>query len=306
MDTGANGGSAESDTGGAAGLSGILRGRLLVVAAALLWSSSGLFAKAPYFQGWPGSVLAFWRAAFACVILLPLIRRPQWSWRLLPAVITFTAMNYTYITALVEGSPANAIWMQNTAPIWVIIVSVWIWKEPSDRSDWFLFGCCIAGIALILTCEWRSSAQAYPFSATLYGVASGLFYAGVVLSLRQLRSFDSAWLVGLNHLVTAIVLSPAVATSGYWPGSATQWALLAGFGIFQMGLPYVLFARSLRSLSSHEAAGIGLLEPLLMPVWVFMVWGVRPAWWTIVGAGLILLGLAVKYGRALLRQKLAF
>ena len=71
------------------------KARLLVLAAATLWSTSGFFVKAPYLAGWPGPVLAFWRAAFACVVLWPLVRRPQWSWKLLPTTATFVAMNYT-------------------------------------------------------------------------------------------------------------------------------------------------------------------------------------------------------------------
>ncbi|MCU0880808.1 MAG: EamA family transporter, partial [Pirellulaceae bacterium] len=98
--------------------------RLLVVAAALLWSTAGLFAKAPIFAGWPGPVMAFWRALFACVILLPMVRRPQWSWRLVPMAAMFAAMNYTYLTALTAGTAANAIWLQNTAPVWVLLVGV--------------------------------------------------------------------------------------------------------------------------------------------------------------------------------------
>lgn len=275
------------------------RGRWLVVAAALLWSSSGFFARAPFFNGWPPAGLAFWRAAFACLILLPMVRQPRWSWKLLPAVLTFAAMNYTYVTALVEGSPANAIWMQSTAPIWVLLAGVFLFHESAHWRDWVLVACCLVGIALILFFEWRAEQTAGGrgggVRAVLYGIASGLFYAGVVLSLRQLRAFDSAWLVGLNHLTTAVLLGPLAIQSHAWPSGATQWLLLAGFGMFQMGLPYVLFARGLRSLPGHEASGIGLLEPLLMPVWVLVAWGIRPAWWTMAGAGFILAGLGLKY-----------
>ncbi|MEC9096009.1 MAG: hypothetical protein VX776_05205, partial [Planctomycetota bacterium] len=49
----------------------LLRARWMIVLAAVLWSTNGFFAKAPWFDGWPGFVLAFWRAMFACAILLP-------------------------------------------------------------------------------------------------------------------------------------------------------------------------------------------------------------------------------------------
>jgi drug/metabolite transporter (DMT)-like permease len=67
-----------------------------------------------------------------------------------------------------------------------------------------------------------------------------------------------------------------------------------------MGLPYVLFARGLRHIPSHEGSGLALLEPLLVPVWVFLAWGrlstyEPPRWWTYAGGGLILAGLTIRY-----------
>lgn len=271
--------------------------RLLVLTAATLWSTSGLFAKAPYFRGWPGPALAFWRAMFACVVLWPLVRRPQWSWKLLPMTALFAAMNYTYLTAMTKGSAANAIWLQCTAPVWVLLVGVLVFRERAVFRDWLLIAFSAAGVGIMLYFESRGEAV----DAVLWGLASGLFYAGVVLSLRNLRAMESSWLAALNHLVTALVLAP-FAFDRLWLGSAgaplpsgIQWPLLAGFGIFQMGLPYMLFARGLRSIPGHEATGIGLLEPILVPVWVWLAWGDKPAWWTLAGGGLILIGLAIRY-----------
>jgi drug/metabolite transporter (DMT)-like permease len=71
--------------------------------------------------------------------------------------------------------------------------------------------------------------------------------------------------------------------------------VLAAFGFFQMGLPYLFFARGLRSISSQEATGIGLLEPILLPIWVYLAWHEMPAEWTLIGGGLILAGLVLRY-----------
>jgi len=109
-----------------------------------------------------------------------------------------------------------------------------------------------------------------------------------------MRHMESAWLVALNHIVTALVLAPFAFGGTHFP-SGIQWLLLAGLGMVQMGLPYVCFARGLRSIPGHEAAGIGLVEPILVPVWVFLAWGDQPAPWTLVGGGFILAGLAVRY-----------
>src|SRR5438045_1876918 len=63
------------------GVPSVQQARLLVLAAAVLWSTSGFFVKSPYLAGWTGPRLAFWRAAFACLILWPLVRRPKFSWK---------------------------------------------------------------------------------------------------------------------------------------------------------------------------------------------------------------------------------
>jgi drug/metabolite transporter (DMT)-like permease len=275
----------------------LVTARLLVLAAALLWSTGGFFVRAPYFEGWPGPALAFWRAAFASVILLPLVRRPTWSWKLVPMTVVFALMNYTYLTSMAQGSAANAIWLQNTAPVWVLLVGVLVFGERATRRDVLLVVFSAAGVGVILYYELRGASPA----AVLWGLASGLFYGGVVLGLRQLRGMDSTWLAAMNHLAASLALAPFALGSLVSSDSTTpfpsgiQWLFLAFFGMFQMGVPYILFARGLRSIPGHEATGIGLLEPILVPVWVLLAWGDRPAWWTLVGGGLILVGLAVRY-----------
>jgi drug/metabolite transporter (DMT)-like permease len=278
----------------------VLRGRLLVAAAALLWSTSGFFAKAPLFASWPvesrGVMLAFWRAAFACLALWPMVRRPEWSWRLVPAMLIFAAMNFTYLSAMVRIEASNAIWLQNTAPLWVLLGGVLLFKERASRLDYLLVALGTAGVGLILFFELREGDR----EGITYGVLAGITYAAVILSLRRMRDFESAWLIALNHLAVVVVLAPFVfLRDPIWP-SGTQWAYLAGFGILQMGLPYLLFARGMKSIPGHEAAGIALLEPVLLPLWVYLAWGhtagyTPPRWWTIVGGGLILSGLAVRF-----------
>jgi drug/metabolite transporter, DME family len=219
-----------------------------------------------------------------------MVRQPRWSWKLVPMAATFAAMNYTYLTAMATGSAANAIWLQCTAPVWVLLIGVFVFGERAVWRDWLLVAFAAVGVGIILYYESRGTALA----AVGWGLASGVFYAGVVLSLRQLRAHDSAWLAALNHLATAIVLAPLALSGTYFP-SGIQWALLAGLGMVQMGIPYVLFARGLKSIPGHEATGIGLMEPLLVPVWVYLAWGELPAGHTLVGGGLILVGLAVRY-----------
>lgn len=264
--------------------------RLLVLTAAVMWSTSGFFVKAPYLAGWSGPSVAFWRAAFACLALWPLVRNPRWTWRLIPMTLFFVGMNYTYLTAMVEGTAANANWLQCTAPVWVLLVGVFVYGEKSSWRDWLMVACAMIGVGIIVYNESRGVGG----EAVAWGIASSFFYAGVVLSLRQLRGFNPVWLAALNHLVTALALAPFALADSHFP-SGMQWVFLAGLGIFQMAIPYVLFARSLKRIAGHEATAIGLIEPLLLPTWAYLAWGDRPAQWTLIGGAFILVGLACRF-----------
>jgi drug/metabolite transporter (DMT)-like permease len=116
----------------------------------------------------------------------------------------------------------------------------------------------------------------------------------VIICMRGLRGENPVWLVALCHLVAAGCLLPWMLARGTWP-SVPQLLVLAVFGALQMATPYLCMMRGLQSVSPQEAVGIGLLEPVLLPLWVLLVWGEVPSWWTVAGAGLILTGLLLRY-----------
>jgi drug/metabolite transporter (DMT)-like permease len=268
--------------------------RLYVVGAALLWSSSGFFAKNPIFDIWEedvrGTLLAFWRALFAAAILLPTIRRPRWRIGLVPLVACFAVMSISYLTAMTRTTAANAIWLQSTCPGWVFLLSSFCAREPIVRRDLIPLGFGVLGVGTILFYEVQGQAVFGVFC----GLVAGISYAGVVVTLRRLRAENSSWLVALNHGVAAVVLLPWMMYLARWP-SWGQLALLAAFGVVQMAIPYLMLIRGLRAISSQEAVALGLLEPILIPIWAFLIREEIPAPWTIVGAALILTGLVLRY-----------
>ncbi len=274
--------------------SAIVTARLLIVAAAFLWSTSGFFAKLALFEEWPaesrGVQLAFWRALFAGVLILPAVQRRSFRSAMIPMTISFAAMNVLYLTSISLTTAANAIWLQSTAPWWIFLVGVYAMREPISRRDLIPLVCGFAGVSLILANELRGEIQ----WGVICGLASAFGYTGVVLCMRKLRTEDSAWLVAVNHLVTAAILLPFVLCYRQWP-SGTQLLVLAAFGFFQMALPYLLFGWGLRHITGTEATAIGLLEPTLVPLWAYLARREVPQWWTIVGAAIILGGLLLRY-----------
>lgn len=270
-----------------------LRGRLAILLAALLWSTSGVFANHPSFEPWPaesrGLLLAFWRSLFAGLLILPLVRRPRWNVKLVPMTLCFALMSASYLSAMTLTTAANAIWLQNTGPLWVLLISVLVLRQPLRRDDLILVTCCTLGVAIILHYEL----QGQQAGGVMLGLCSGLLYALVVTLLSSLRAENSAWLTALNMLACAAALMPYVLWRGIWPSSEQLW-ILAAFGLFQLGIPYILFSYGLRTVSGPQAAGLALLEPIVMPIWVYLVWGQVTRGWTLAGAAFILAGLATQ------------
>lgn len=272
----------------------LFAGRLWVVAAALLWSTSGLFAKSPWFLDWPaadrGPMLAFWRALFASLILLPFVRRPRWRPSLVPLGLSFAAMSVLYMTSMALTTAANAIWLQNIAPAWVFLLGITIFGDRVDRRNFVPLGFSLAGVGLILFHEAGGQA----IIGVVCGLASGLAFALVALLMRRTADEDHAWIVAFNQGVVALLLLPWIVCCTPMPTGA-QVVATAAFGVLQMALPYLCFVRGLRLISSQEATLIVLLEPVVLPLWVYLAWGESPRWWTMAGGCLIFCGLTLRY-----------
>jgi drug/metabolite transporter (DMT)-like permease len=277
------------------------QGRLLVVTAAVLWSTSGMFKAfliEPTALGLNEPPLkplqiAAGRVLFAGLIMLPLLRPRDVTFRPLMAgtALTFAAMNAMFMGAMVLGSAANAILLQYTAPLWLYILGVGLLREPADRRGVVAVVIGTLGIGVIVYGGWQGE-QAL---VVLLGLGSGLTYALILLGLRLMRDVSPVWLTAVNHLTGAVVLLPFVWKDGLPTPAQTAW--LALFGSLQLGLPYMLMARGLRSVSPQEAGTLTLLEPLLNPLWAYLVAPEKekPTIYILIGGACILGALAYRY-----------
>src|SRR5437764_4239290 len=202
--------------------------------------------------------------------------------------IAFAVMNALFVTAMALGTAANAIVLQYTAPMWMFLASVFLLREPADRRNVVALLMALAGILVIVL-------GGDPENLFLIGIAlvSGFSYAGVVICLRVLRRESSQWLTSWNFLFSALVLVPFMLTLR--PPTFAQFVVLILYGAAQMALPYWLMARGLRAVSPQEAGMITLLEPILNPLWTYLMSGEEPARETYVGAALILGALVWRY-----------
>jgi len=293
--------------------------RTTLILAAVLWSAGGFFMRvltAPTALHLDGPTLspiqiAFWRALFAGIVLIPLVRRAEFRFRapMLGMVVCFSVMCGLYLSALGYGSSANAILLQNTAPVWVYILGVYVLGHRAEIGAGQATALAMLGAAVIILGNWPwnrpPDEQARDIPVLLMGAGSGLTYAGVVLFLGHLKGECPAGLMVLNLLGCAACIAGIVLLRFGWDECRTwlvapslpQLLFLMVFGSLQMAVPYWLFARGLRSVTAQEAGIITLLEPVLNPIWAYLVAPERetPTIWTIAGGGILLGALAWKY-----------
>jgi drug/metabolite transporter (DMT)-like permease len=275
------------------------QGRLCVALAALLWSTSGAFTKVLTHRTFLGLdtpeiqplQIACGRVLFAGIVLLPTIRRRDISFRptMVFMAISFALMNATFIWAMSVGTAANAIVLQYTAPMWMYLASVWWLGESPDRRNRIALIIGLFGIGVIFAGGWQGG----QLKVVVIALISGVAYAAVMIFLRVLRDVSSRWLTVVNHIIGGIALLPVVVSLP--SPSRSQIGFLIFYGAVQMGIPYWLVARGLRSVSPQEAGTITLLEPLLNPLWAYFVVGELPSRFEWIGGLFILGALAWRY-----------
>ncbi len=274
-------------------------GRRCVLTAAGLWSLSGVITK---LLALDGLTIAFYRGLFAGLVLLPVVPWKRWRFHrgLIPLGLIFGAMTAVYIGSIKRTTAANAIFLQYTSVFWTVPLSAWLLGERPDRRS--LAGIALATLGISAIVGYGYDGRSGEWVGIAMGLASGLGYAAVTVSMRGLRDFDPLWLSAVANLTGALALGAFIAgasaaTHSTLPAPPTwpQLALLVGFGAIQMAIPYALFARGLRTIGAPEAALIALLEPVLNPIWVFLFLQERPTKATLIGGAFLLSGVAVRY-----------
>ncbi|HVE65139.1 MAG TPA: DMT family transporter [Thermoanaerobaculia bacterium] len=258
------------------------QGILFVAGAALLWSTGGLGIKA---LDDPPLKVAFFRSAVAAVALLlyfrPRLPRPTPGF--LAAIASYAACLITFVVATRWTSAANAIFLQYSGVVWVLLFSPLVVKEPLRGRDAAAIGVALAGMALFFLGRFDSSSRAGDAVALL----SGVFFAALVLSLRRERGAGAEAAVAWGNVATAVVLLPFVASD--LSLSSRSAGVLLLLGVFQLAGAYILFVRGIDTVTATQASLVGMLEPIANPIWVFLFLGERPGTLSILG-GLVVLG----------------
>ena len=271
------------------------RAPLEIVVAALLFSTGGAAIKATTLSGIEVGGLRSAIAAVALLLFLPAARR-GYTWRAAAVGLAFAGSLVLFVTANKLTTSAASIFLQSTAPLYVLLAGPWLLRERASRSDLLLMIPVAAGLLLVFAGTGVAGRTAPdPFRGNVLALLSGVTWAFAIMGLRWMsehpRSSPLAAAV-LGNVFAAVLCLPFLRSPALI--GAADWATLAYLGVFQVALAYVFLTRGVGQLPALDASLLLLVEPGLNPVWAWVVHGERPSGLALGGGALILGATAVK------------
>jgi drug/metabolite transporter (DMT)-like permease len=275
------------------------RGALLVFGSAATWSFGGTIAR--FLQVSDSWVTVFWRSVFASAFLLVfmLIRNGPASTRQLFKVmglpglgvaLCFATASTSFVVALSYTTVANVLLMQAGVPLIAALLGFLLFRERVNLATWIAIACVIAGVAIMVSSSLGGKVS--PVGDGLALLIAVVFACATVITRRHA---DVAMMpaVCLGTLIAAVV-SGSMAKD--FAVSGTDLGLLFLFGAANLGLGMALFVSGARLLPSALAALIGTAEPVLGPIWVWLIHGEVPSARTLIGGSIVFAALVAHLG----------
>ncbi len=258
---------------------------MFVFAAAFLWSTGGLFIK---WTSLSGLELSFYRSFFALITVAFLTRREGFGLNgiTVAAAILYAVLVILFVIATKQTTAANAIFLQYTAPVYLLILEPIVYKEKFRGRDLITVLVCLGGMALFFVGQLRPQ----DVTGNLMALASGFFFALYFLLLRhpKVREVNRASSVIYGNLLCLLICAPWGLAALSSVGGHDLLSVMY-LGIIQLGVSYVLFTLGMtRGVRSLDAGIICYIEPVLNPVWVFLVLSERPSRWALLGGAIII------------------
>lgn len=274
-----------------------MRARLLVLASAVLFSTGGAAIKSTTLTSWQVASFRSGVAAVAILIMLRGARRlPDRATWLVGAI--YAATMVLFVTANKLTTAANAIYLQGTAPLYILLAAPLLLREPVRKADLLFMGSLAVGLgAFFMGQEPASGTAPNPPLGNIAALASGLTWAGTVIGLRWLGRRAN----GVNATQPSLVAGNLLACLGTLPlalplgeVAASDVGIILFLGVFQIGLAYACLSGGIGQVPALETSLLLLLEPVLNPVWAWLVHGEAPSDWAIVGGAIIMAATAVR------------
>jgi len=272
------------------------RDRAAVLCAALLFSTGGAAIKASSMSAFQ---TASFRSGLAAVVLILFIPSARRGWRLSTVAvgIAYAATLVLFVVSNTMTTAANTVILQGTAPLYVLLLGPFLLGERVRARDIVFLAMLGTGGYLILTSSTPAVVTApRPDLGNLLAAATGLTFALTIMGLRQLgrhhasNRAPAAVAVG-NLIAFAVCLPFALPVEG---AGRADWLAVTYLGVVQVGVAYVFLTYGMRRVSAFDSSLLLLVEPVLNPVWAYLMHHEIPTGATVVGGCLILGATAMK------------
>jgi drug/metabolite transporter (DMT)-like permease len=257
------------------------RSIIALVIAIFFLSTSGLLIK---LSSWDALALNGARSLIAAAVIWIYLRHPHFTWSRaqVGGAIAYAVMVVTFVQATRWTTAANAVFLQFTAPLWVALFGIWLLGERPRRSDWVTMVAIGLGMLLFFGDELSTTGT----WGNLLAIFSGMCMALMFIALRRQKDGSPVETVLLGNLIAGVIGLPFI-LFGDQPFNAREISIILFLGIFQLGLPFIVVTLAAKQLRAIEQILIQSLEPILNPIWVFLIIDERPAPSALIGAAIV-------------------
>ncbi|MCB0012292.1 MAG: DMT family transporter, partial [Anaerolineales bacterium] len=249
-----------------------------LIGAVFFFSTSGVLIK---LSSWPALALNGGRSFVAALFFLAVVGRPKTKWTPIKVggAVAYVATLLTFVMATQLTTAANAVFLQFTAPIWVALLSIWLLKEMPRRSDLIFMVIVLLGMGLFFADELTPAGM----TGNLIAIFSGICFAFMLTLLSKERTGSPLEIVLLGNILSGLVGLPSLLQQRW------EWRevlIILVLGLFQLGFPFLLYTVALRRLRALEIMLIQSLEPILNPIWVYLVVAELPTPMALLGSAI--------------------
>jgi len=257
-----------------------------LVVTAVLWSTGGVLIK---LIDWNPLAIAGMRSAIAALLIMVVVRKPKFNFSLtqIGGAISFSATVICFVAATKLTTAANAILLQYTAPVYTALFAWRFLGERTSWVDWVSIAVVFGGVALFFLDDLSKGGYLGNILALMAGVA----HAWLGLFLRKQKSGSPTESILLGNILTTVVGLPFMFGARL---SVLDWTGLSMLGIFQLGISYVLYAYAIRRVRALDAMLIFMIEPILSPIWVFLIIGESPGPWALAGGAVVVISVTIR------------
>lgn len=263
------------------------KGVFFLVIAALLWSCGGFLIK---WVSWSPPAIAGTRSLIAAGLMFLYRRRKfdfNWSPAQIGGAVAYAATVISFVAANKMTTAANAILLQYTAPVFVALFAYWFLGEKTSRLDWIIIGIALGGMTLF----FLDNLSAGNFLGNIVALFSGVSFALVALLSRKQKDGSPLESFFLGNILTGLFGLPFMFQSA---PNASGWIGLILLGVFQLGISYIVYAEAMKRVTALEGVLIPVIEPILNPVWVFLLLHEVPVKWALAGGVVVLVSVTLR------------